>query len=70
MKSITIFTLAILGVCAMVYTGTDLLSSNHKLGLFFIFVGGCTSVGLSIDIIAHMKEKIRKNNLRKLGIRG
>lgn len=69
MKSITIFTLAILGVCTLLYTGADLLPSHHKLGLFFIFVGGCTSVGLGIDLVNHVKERVRKNNLRKLGIR-
>ena len=67
MKNILIFSLAIIGVSVLVYTGTDLLSSHHKLGLFFIFVGGCTSIGLTIDIVAHVKERLRKSSIRKLG---
>lgn len=68
-KSITIFSLAILLVCTIIYTGADIMLSYQKLGLLFIFVGGCTAVGLGIDIFIYVKERIRKDNLRKLGIK-
>lgn len=69
MKQVIAFSLALLGICVLIYMGTDIIPSNQKLGLLFIFVGVCTFVGLTIDIINHVKEKARKSHLRKLGIR-
>lgn len=66
MKNITIFSLAILGVGVMLYMGIAGMSHNPKLGLLFIFVGCSTGVGLSLDIANHLKERVRKSNVRKL----
>jgi hypothetical protein len=39
---------------------------NRDLGMFFVFVGGCTAIGLLFDLVNHVKARIRKNNVRKL----
>lgn len=69
MKNVIVFSLAFLGVCVLIYMGADIISFNQKLGLLFVFVGGCTFIGLTIDVVSHVRQKARKDNLRKLGIR-
>jgi hypothetical protein len=66
MKNFKIFSLALLAVAAVFFTGVQQLSRNQSGGQFFIFVGACTAVGLTIDIVNHIRERIRKNNVRKL----
>ena len=67
MKNITIFKLAIVAVIVMLYMGISGILQNESLGPFFTFIGVCTAIGLGIDISGHIRHKIRKNNLRKLG---
>jgi len=66
MRNIKIFSLALLAVATVLFMGFQQLSRHESGGLFFIFVGACTAVGLTIDIVVHIKGRIRKNNVRKL----
>lgn len=66
MRSLKIFSLALLAVAAVFFTGVQQLSRNQSGGTFFIFVGACTAVGLTIDIVNHIRERIRRSNVRKL----
>lgn len=66
-KSIKVFGLAIVAIGVMIYMGVSGISVNHSSGPFFIFVGTCTAIGLTLDIINHIKARIRRNNIRKLG---
>ena len=67
MKSIKVFILATIAVCVMFYAGITRSSTNHASGPFLIFVSVCTAIGLTIDIVNHVRARIRKNNIRKLG---
>lgn len=66
MRSLKIFGLAFLAVIMIILIGVMQLSDDQTGGIFFLFVGICTFVGLAIDMATHMKEKIRRNNIRKL----
>ncbi|RAW00125.1 hypothetical protein [Pseudochryseolinea flava] len=66
MQSVKVFGLAILGVVIVIMMGVQQLPFNQNLGLFFVFIGGCTSIGVLLDLITHIKVRIRKNNIRKL----
>lgn len=66
MQSVKVFGLSILAVVIIILMGVQQLPINQNLGLFFVFVGGCTSIGILLDLITHIKGKIRKNNIRKL----
>lgn len=66
MRSFKIFSLALLAVAAVFFIGVQQLSRNVSGGTFFVFVGACTAVGLTIDIVNHIRERIRRNNVRKL----
>jgi hypothetical protein len=66
MRNIKIFCLSFLAVGMMILIGMMQMSNNETGGIFFIFVGTCTLLGLAIDMVNHVKERIRKNNIRKL----
>lgn len=66
MKSLKVFGLSFLAVGLIILMGVMQMSNNQTGGTFFIFVGTCTLLGLAIDMGNHLKEKIRKNNIRKL----
>jgi hypothetical protein len=66
MKSLKVFGLSFFAVGLMILIGMMQMSNNQNGGIFFIFVGTCTMLGLAIDMTNHVKEKIRKNNVRKL----
>ncbi|MEX2232828.1 MAG: hypothetical protein WD824_11745 [Cyclobacteriaceae bacterium] len=56
MKKWMVFGLAFLCVMTMLYAGFDALAANReRTGLFFIFVGFMTVIGLVIDFINHLK---------------
>jgi hypothetical protein len=58
MKQWLIFALAFLLVLALLYAGYNGLSNdNQRTGLFFLFVGAMTVVGLTIDFINHLRTK-------------
>lgn len=67
MKNFVLFGLAILAVMTLLYAGLQGLMKNHTYGSFFLFTGAITTIGLGIDVVSHLKIKIRKNNIRKLG---
>jgi len=66
MQSVKVFGLSIVAVVIIIVMGLQQLPINQHLGLFFVFVGGCTSIGILLDLITHIKGRIRKNNIRKL----
>jgi hypothetical protein len=67
MKNITTLTLAVVAVLTILYAGFYGMAHNQATGAFFAFIGGCTAIGLAMDISNHVKARIRRSNLRKLG---
>jgi hypothetical protein len=67
MKNILLFGLAAAAVMLMLYAGLQGLLNDHSYGSFFMFVGATTTIGLGIDLVNHLKLRIRKSNIRKLG---
>jgi hypothetical protein len=65
-KSFTVLTLMAVLVGVLFFAGINGIMNNHSTGLLFIFVGICTGAGLTLDIIKAIKERNRKENLRKL----
>jgi hypothetical protein len=63
MKKLTI---ALLAVILMIILGFIGMESKSASGPFFMFVGTCTAIGLTLDIFNVVRERIRKANLRKL----
>jgi hypothetical protein len=66
MRSLKVFGLSFFAVALMILIGVMQMSENEASGIFFIFVGTCTMIGLSIDMANYVKEKSRRNNIRKL----
>jgi hypothetical protein len=68
MKQIT---LAITAIVFMIYLGLAGMETQSSSGPFFMFIGVCTAIGLTLDIVIAVRERIRKANvqatLRKLG---
>jgi hypothetical protein len=60
--------LAITGIVALIYMGYYGMESQSQSGPFFMFIGICTAIGLTLDIVILVRQRIRKMNLRKLGI--
>ena len=67
MKNAIVLILAIIAVGVMVYAGVNGISRDHATGPFFIFLAACCATGLSMDVTRVVKEKIRRNNVRKFG---
>ncbi len=67
MKNQLLLGLVLLTVAVMLYAGIDGMIRNHTYGLFFTFVGGLTTIGLGLDIVNHLRQEVRKQNVRKLG---
>lgn len=67
MKNILLFSAAILAVVVMLYAGYEGLVRNHSYGSFFTFIGAVTTIGLGIDVVNHLRIRLRKSNVRKLG---
>jgi F0F1-type ATP synthase assembly protein I len=61
-------TLALLAVIIIIYLGFLGMESKSTSGPFFMFVGVCTAIGLTLDVFNVIRQRIRKANLRKLGI--
>jgi hypothetical protein len=57
MKNLSIFGLALFGIIAVLYLGANGLSGNSSWGPFFLFIGGCTTIGLTIDIFNHFRTR-------------
>lgn len=67
MKNFALLSLALLAVIIMMYAGVEGLLKNHSYGSVFTFIGALTTIGLGIDVVTHLKIRIRKNNVGKLG---
>jgi hypothetical protein len=57
MKNLSVFGLALFAIIAVLYLGASGLSGNTPWGPFFLFIGGCTTIGLTIDIFNHFRTK-------------
>lgn len=60
--------LAIAAIAFMIYLGYVGMSNQSASGPFFMFIGICTSIGLTLDLTNMVRQWVRKSNLRKLGI--
>lgn len=67
MKNILSLGLALLAVTVMLYAGVNGVVNEHSYGFFFIFIGGITTIGLGMDVVNHLKIRIKKGAVRKLG---
>ena len=67
MKNILLFGLAVAAVMLMLFAGLQGMLKDHSYGSFFTFIGAITTIGLGIDVVNHLKIRIRKSNIRKLG---
>ena len=59
--------LALFAVVLMICLGFLGMESNSSSGPFFMFVGSCTAIGLTLDFYNAVREKIRRAHLKKLG---
>ena len=66
MKTLTIFSLAILAVGITIYIGVYGILHSLSFGPVFVFVGGCTAIGLTLDIRNQVKLAVKKSRVRKL----
>lgn len=60
--------LAIAAIATMIYLGYIGMESQSASGPFFMFIGICTAIGFALDIVNIVRQAIRRNNVRKLGI--
>jgi hypothetical protein len=60
--------LAIAGISILVYLGYDGMQNQTASGPFFMFIGICTMIGFTLDLVNIARQWVRKSNLRKLGI--
>jgi hypothetical protein len=67
MKSLLVFFLAVVAVALMVYAGVNGILRDHASGPLFIFLAACCATGLSMDITTTVKQRIRRNNVKKFG---
>jgi hypothetical protein len=67
MKNYTVMILAIILVIVLAYAGVDGILKDHATGPLFIFLALCSATGLTIDINRVVKERVRKNNIKKFG---
>jgi hypothetical protein len=67
MKNFTLLLLAIIAVFVMLYAGVNGLNNHYSYGPFITFVGGCTAVGVAIDLFNHFQLQLKRSNIRKLG---
>ena len=65
------FALALLAVTFMILLGVYGMENNSMSGPFFMFIGVCTAIGLFLDVVNALRQRIRRANvqanLRKLG---
>jgi hypothetical protein len=60
--------LALAGIIVMIYLGYYGMANQSASGPFFMFIGICTAIGLTLDVTNVIRQWVRKSNLRKLGI--
>lgn len=64
MKKIT---LALLAVIFMIYLGFYGMANHSSSGPFFMFIGICTAIGLTLDIVNVIRQRLRRSRISKLG---
>jgi hypothetical protein len=60
--------LAFTGISVLIYLGYYGIENQSESGPFFMFIGVCTAIGLTLDVANVIRQWVRKSNLRKLGI--
>lgn len=64
MKKILLALLVVVLLFNLGFYGMEMKSTS---GPFFMFIGVCTAIGLTLDIITMIREKIRRSKISKLG---
>lgn len=64
MKKILLALLVVVLLLNLGFYGMEMKSTS---GPFFMFIGVCTAIGLTLDIIIMIREKIRRSKISKLG---
>jgi hypothetical protein len=59
--------LALLVVLLLLNLGLYGMEAKSSSGPFFMFIGVCTAMGLTLDVIIIIREKIRRARISKLG---
>jgi hypothetical protein len=67
MKNLTMLFLVVVLVVVLAYAGINGLMNDHATGPLFIFLAVCTATGLSLDINRLVRERVRRNNIKKFG---
>jgi hypothetical protein len=67
MKNFTLLFLVLVLVVVLAYAGVNGITRDHATGPLFIFLAICTATGLTIDLNRFVKERVRRNNIKKFG---
>lgn len=67
MKNLTTLFLVVVLIVVLVYAGINGIINDHATGPLFIFLAICTTTGLTIDLNRFVKERVRRNNIKKFG---
>jgi hypothetical protein len=59
--------LALLVVLLLLNLGLYGMEVHSSSGPFFMFIGVCTAIGLTLDIVIAIRQKIRRSRISKLG---
>lgn len=59
--------LALLVVLLLLHLGLYGMEVKSSSGPFFMFIGVATAIGLTLDIIIAIRQKIRRSRISKLG---
>lgn len=67
-RTIFVFMLSFTAIAVLLYMGIDGMLRNSPNGAFFTFIGAAAGIGFAIDVVLHIRSRIRRNTLRKLGL--
>lgn len=67
MKNLTMLFLVVVLIIVLTYAGINGIMHDHATGPLFIFLAVCTATGLTIDLNRFVKERVRRNNIKKFG---
>jgi len=67
-RTTLVFVLAFTAIAVLLYMGIDGMLRHSSTGAFFTFIGTAAGIGFGIDLVLHVRSRIRRNTLRKLGL--
>jgi len=67
-RTILVFMLSFTAIAVLLYMGIDGMLRNSPNGAFFTFIGAAAAIGFAIDVVLHVRARLRRNTLRKLGL--